>query len=70
MWLFRHKILTCRLQGAQAKFPDYIRLEYIPEYKLTLARALHGRVKALSTCKLSVLNSDLLKHIFMLSVDA
>ena len=69
MWLFRHKILTCRLQGAQAKFPDYIRLEYIPEYKLTLAQALHPRVIALGTCRLSLLPSDLLQRIFALSVD-
>ena len=71
MWFWRKKILTCRLQAAIEKFPDYIRLEYhIQEYKLTLARALHRRVKALGTCKLRLLNSDLLQHIFALSVDA
>ena len=70
MWFGRKSILTCRLETAKAKFPHFIPLECIPEYKLTLARALHGRVKALGTCKLSLLNSDLLQHIFMLSVDA
>ena len=70
MWFWRKKILTCRLQAAREKFPDYIPLEYIQEFKLTLARALHRRVKALDTCKLSLLTSDLLQHIFVLSVDA
>jgi len=69
MWWWRKSILTCRLETAKAKFPHFIPLECIPEYKLTLARALHGRVKALGTCKLSVLNSDLLQRIFALSVD-
>ena len=70
MWFWRKKILTCRLQAAREKFPDYIPLEYIQEFKLTLARALHRRVKGLGTCKLNLLNSELLKHSFALSMDA
>ena len=69
MWLFRHKILTRRLQGAQVMFPVHIRPECVQEYKLTLVQALHPRIIALGTCKLSLLSSDLLQRIFALSVD-
>ena len=65
MWYWRKQILTCRLQAAQKLFP----LEYIRQRKLPLAQALHRRVKALGTCRLSVLNSELLQHIYLLSVD-
>ena len=57
-----------RLRAANEMFPP----EYILQYKLkkaTLAQALHPRVIALGTCRLSLLPSDLLQRIFALSVD-
>ena len=65
MWFWRMEILTHRLKAAQEMFPH----EYIRQRKLPLAQALHLRVKALGTCKLSVLTSELLQHIYLLSVD-
>ena len=66
MWFWREQILTRRFQAAQKEFVR----QYIRQRKLPLAQALHRRVKALGTCKLSVLNSELLQRIFVLSVDS
>ena len=69
MWTVRKNFMEFRLRAANEKFPP----EYILQYKLkkaTLAQALHPRVIALGTCRLSLLTSDLLQRICTLSVDA
>ena len=57
-----------RLRAANEMFPP----EYILQYKLkkaTLAQALHPRIIALGTCRLSLLEPEILMRIFALSVD-
>ena len=69
MWTVRKNFMEFRLRAANEMFPP----EYILQYKLkkaTLVQALHPRVIALGTCRLSLLTSDLLQRICTLSVDA
>ena len=64
MWLQRQKYMEARLKAANEQFPP----EFVAQMRLTrgltMAKALHPRVMALGTCRLSLLKPELLEHIF------